>query len=259
MPDIRQYVALAKLLLVEGGKYFALLLFAVLAIRLWRNGLKVQGGIRTKNIVLAVCLSVLTAGIGWFSIRNSMGKLYLHYANQAFDAGKVEQAYVLFDDASGFWLGPDAAGGKGVCLVLLGVTNTGEDWLQKAKNLRQGHSSPFEQFYPGLYYFMHDDQQKALPLLEEASTDYAYRWNVTKILAIMDLDQGHPEGAARLMQPYAQAEITDSDHAYIVAALDVVAGKKNDAQALLDKFANASLLPLSKARFDKLQVQINSH
>ncbi|HEY5043968.1 MAG TPA: hypothetical protein VIK53_18500 [Verrucomicrobiae bacterium] len=53
MPGIGDYIGLSKVVLAEGGKYFALLLVSVLAIRLWRNGLKIHGSVRVKNFLLA--------------------------------------------------------------------------------------------------------------------------------------------------------------------------------------------------------------
>jgi len=258
MPGIGDYIALSKLLLVESGKYFSVLLLSVLAIRLWRNGLKVRGSLRMKNLVLAVLVSVSAGTVGWFSIHNSMGKLYSHYAMKAFDDGRVEQAYSLFVTSSEFWPGAEAVGGQGVCLLMLGRTDVGEAMLQKADTMRKGRTSTFEQFYHGLYYFMRNEPQKALPLLEGASTDGAYQWNVVKFIAVMELDANHPEDAVVLMKPYLQAEVTESDQAYIMASLKLAAGDKAAAQALVNTYSSTNLPAFWKSRFDKLQAQINS-
>jgi len=259
MPGIGDYIALSKLVLVESGKYFSLLLFSVLAIRLWRNGLKGHGAVRGKNIVLASVVSALACAIGWYSIHSSMGKLYSHYAMKAFDNGRLEQAYSLFVTSSGFWPGAGAVGGQGVCLLMLGRTDAGEAMLQKANTLRGGRSSTFEQFYNGLYYFMHNEPQKALPLLEGASADGLYQWNVIKFIAVMQLDANHPEDAVALMKPYLQAGVTENDQAYVIASLKLAAGDKAAAQALVNAYYSTNLPAFWKSRFDKLQAQINSH
>lgn len=259
MPGIGDYITWSKVVLVEGGKYFSLLLFIVLAIRLWRNGLKVHGSLRSKNISLALVTTVLAGGIGWFSIHNSLGKLYFYYGMRAFDAGRLEQAYSLFEDSERFWAGADATGGRGVCLLLLGRTEVGESCLQKAAALRKGRSSTFEQFYQGLYYFLHNEQQKALPFLQGASADALYQWSVVKFFAVMELEAGQPDRAAELMKPYLKAEVAEPDQAYIIASLDLAAGKKNEAQALVDKFATANQAPFWKSRFEKLSAKLNEH
>jgi hypothetical protein len=140
---------------------------------------------------------------------------------------------------------------------MLGHASEAEALFQKANAMRKGRSRPFEQYYQGLYYFMSNQQRKALPLLEGAATDDAYQWNAIKFFAIMELDGGYPADAARIMKPYRQAEITDSDQAYVIASLRLAEGDKAGAQALVDKYS-PGVPPFWKARFDKLQVQINS-
>jgi tetratricopeptide (TPR) repeat protein len=258
MPSIVDYLTLVKLVLAESGKYFSLLLFSVLAIRLWRNCFKSSGVNKLKNLLLAVCVSVLAYGIGVFSIRNSMGILYSHYGMEAFKADRLEQAYSLFETSSEFWPGADATGGQGICLLLSGRADAGEALLQKACAMRKGKNSTFEQFFRGLYYFMQNEPDKALPLLEDASADPQYRWSVVKFLAVMELDKNHPEAAAELMKPFMRAVVTESDQAYIIASLKLAGGKKAEAKALVDEFSTTNLPTFWKSRFDKLQAQINS-
>lgn len=257
MPGIGDYVALVKLVLAESGKYFSLLLLSVLAIRLWRNGFRSSGAGRLKNLLLAAGVSALACGVGCFSIRNSMGVLYSHYAVEAFNAGRLEQAYSLFETSSKFWPGADATGGQGVCLLLSGKADAGEALLRRAGAMRKGKNSTFEQFYEGLYCFLRGEPDKALPLLEAASADLRYHWTVVKLLAVMELDRNHPDAAAELMKPFVGAAVTESDQAYVIASLDLAAGKKAGAKALLDKFSTTNLPPSWKSRFDRLQAQIN--
>ena len=55
-----------------------------------------------------------------------------------------------------------------------------------------------------------------------------------------------------------QAEVTESDQAYIIASLKLAEGKKAEAQVILNKFPVQDLTPMWKSRFEKLQAKINN-
>jgi hypothetical protein len=96
-----------------------------------------------------------------------------------------------------------------------------------------------------------------VPLLEAATADDTYRWNVVKLLALMELDANHPAEAARLMQPFRQVAVTEFDQAYIVAAIDLADGRKAEARATLNQFPPATLSPIWKQKFEKLLAAIS--
>ncbi len=50
MPDIGNYTETTGLVLAEAGKYFTLLLFSVLAIRLWRRWAGSPGANKSENL-----------------------------------------------------------------------------------------------------------------------------------------------------------------------------------------------------------------
>ena len=257
MPDIGVYTESTKLVLAEAGKYFALLLFVVLAIRLWRRWAKTSAADKSKSLLLAAGITLIAAVIGYFSMRQSLGKLYSYYGVQAFQAGRLMQALSLFDTSEKFWNGPDALGQKGVCLLVAGDAEHGLPMIETAKARRKGAGTSFENFYEGLYYFTQGQVAKSVPLLQAASADQNYRWDVIKLFAVMELEANHPEDAAALMKPFMAAEVTESDQAYIVASLKLADGKKAEAQALLDKFSTNNLSPMWKTRFEKLQAKID--
>ena len=256
MPDIGDYTEIAQLILAEAGKYFALLVFSVLAIRLWRRWRKSSNSNKRNNFLLASVTTVAAAAIGYFSMCQSLGKLYSHYGMEAFRAGRLPQALSLFETSAQFWDGADATGEKGVCLLVLGDPAQGRQLIEKARAMRNGRGTPFEEFYDGLLFFTEGQAAKAVPLLQAASADSLYRWSVAKIFAVIALDAGNPEEAARQMKPFLQAEVTDYDQAYIIASLDFAGGKTNDARVLLGKFPADGFSPLWKKRFEKLQTQL---
>jgi len=256
MPNITDYTALTKVLLVETGKYFALLLFSVLAIRLWRWWFRVSAAHKLKNLLLACAASGIACVLGYASICHSMSLLYSYYGMQAFRAQRLAPALVLFQTSAGYWKNADAVGGEGVCLLWLDKPDDGIRLIEQAKALRQGKSPPFEEFYEGLYCFFHDQTDKAVPLLEQASADTAYRWSITKLFAVVQLDRNQPQEAARLMTPFMQVEVTDTDQAFVMASLKLADGDKAGAQALVDKFATPDAAPFWKSRFDKLRAQL---
>jgi hypothetical protein len=256
MPNISEYVALTKVILLEAGKYFALLLFSVLAIRLWRWWIRVPAAHKPQSLLLACGATLVAGGLGYASICHSMSLLYSYYGMRAFRAERLEPALVLFETSEKFWKSADTLGAEGVCLLWLDKPLDGVRLLDEAKTIRKGTSPAFEQFYLGLYYFFHDQTAKAVPLLEEASVDRAYRWSVIKLFAVIQLDQNQPQVATNLMEPFMQAEITETDQAYVMASLKLAAGKKAEAQALLDKYETPGLPQFWKSRFEKLRAQL---
>jgi hypothetical protein len=257
LPSIGGYVDLIRLILGESAKYFAVLLFAVLAIRLWRGGRRLSGNRRWQSLLAAGFFGLLAAGIGYFSLRSSLAKLYFHYATQAFDAGRLDSACLLFDTSAKYRTDADAIGREGVCLLLLGNPGPGEALLERARQLR-GSPSAFENYHHGLYYVLHDEPKRGVPFFEAASADVAYHWNVLKYFAALALDVNDPTNAADLMKPYKEADITDADQAYIIASLKLRAGEKTEAQKLADKFYSPDLPPFWKTRFEKLQARLKA-
>ena len=73
----------------------------------------------------------------------------------------------------------------------------------------------------------------------------------------MELDENRAADAAELMKPFMQAEATEFDQAYIMAALKLADGKKAEARALLDKFPTADLTPMWQSRFEKLRTRLH--
>jgi outer membrane PBP1 activator LpoA protein len=115
-----------------------------------------------------------------------------------------------------------------------------------------------EDFYEGLYRFTKGDARAAVPLLQASSVDDAYRWNVTKLFAVMALDENRVADASGQMKPFMQAGVTEFDQAYIMASLKLADGNKAEARAILNKFPLESLSPMWKSRFEKLQAKINN-
>jgi hypothetical protein len=257
MPDIGNYTETTGLVLAEAGKYFTLLLFSVLAIRLWRRWAGSPGANKSGNLFLACAFTLVAVAIGYFSMRQSLGKLYSYYGMSAFHASRLPQALSLFETSSHYWKSADALGRQGVCLLLLGNADRGLPLIEGAKTLRQGRNDPFEAFYEGLYFFTRGQPGNSVPLLEMASADGDYSWSVVKLFAVMALDENRVADAAGQMKPYREAEVTESDQAYIVASLELAGGKKAEAQAILNKFPLQALSPMWKSRFEKLQAKIN--
>jgi hypothetical protein len=256
MPSIPSYVELVKLILSESAKYFALLLIVVLATRLWRRLPKLPRGKRSGNFLLACLSSALAIGIGYFSICHSMSLMYSYFGMQAFHSYKLEPALSLFQNSLDYRKNADALGGKGVCLLWMGHTADGMRALDEAKALRHGKGSPFEDFYEGIYLFYHNDQTNAVPLLEAASASPDFQWGVTKLFAIIQLDRNQPQEAARLMQQFMQAKVTETDQAYIIASLRLADGNKAGALSLVNQFSTNGLTPFWHARFEILRAKI---
>ena len=258
MPGIGNYTEITTLVLREAGKYFALLLFSVLAIRLWRRWARSPVANKFKNLLLAGAVTFVAAAVGYFSMCQSLGKLYSYYGMSAFRANRLPQAFTLFETSSKYWKSADALGQRGVCLLLSGNQDRGLQLIGEAKTLRKGRGAPFEEFYEGLYFFTQGQRSNSVPLLAAASADETYRWSVVKLFAVMELDENHAADAAELMKPFMQAEVTESDQAYIIASLKLAEGKKAEAQAILNKFPPEDLSPMWKSRFKKLQAEIHN-
>jgi len=257
MPDIGNYTETTRLVLAEAGKYFTLLLFSVLAIRLWRRWAKSPGANKSKNLALAGAFTLIAAATGYFSMCQSLGKLYSYYGMNAFYAGRLPQAFALFEMSSKCWNSADALGEKGICLLLSGDSDRGLRLIEEARILRRGRNVPLEEYYEGLYFFTRGQPGDSVPLLVAASADVNYRWNVTKLFAIMALDDNRMADAAGQMQPFRKAAVTEFDQAYIMASLELADGKKAEARAILDKFPLENLSPMWKSRFERLEAKIN--
>jgi hypothetical protein len=255
MQAIGEYTQLVKLILGESAKYFLLLVFVVLAIRLWRRLPRVAGKNKRNNLILACLASMATCGIGYVSMSHSLSLLYSYYGMRAFSSGHLSSAFVLFQESSEFWKSADAVGKQGVCLLLLKQPRQGTRLLDEAKMLRGGKCAPFEQFYEGLMLFFQEEPDKAMPLLDASCVDLAFRWDALKMLAIIQMEKGRTADAARLMEPFLQVEVESCDHAYLMAGLKLQEGKKAEARALLDKFPSGSLPGFWKSRFEKLRAK----
>jgi len=252
------FTDLAELFLSEAAKYLLLLLFAVLAIRLWRRLPGLSARNRRADLLFACLSTVLAGAIGYFSICHSLSRLYLYYGTRAFNSGYLVSAFSLFAKSSEYWDSANARGGEGVCLLLSGKTDEGLKLIDEAKVLRKGRNNSFEAFYEGVHYFFQEQPGRAVPLLEQASTDAAYAWTVTKLFAVIYVDNHQFEDAERLMKPFAGAGITDYDQAYVMASLELFEGKKAEAKVLVDKFGLDTLPPFWKTRFDKLRAKIQN-
>lgn len=260
MPDIADYSETIQVLLGETAKYFALLVFSVLSIRLWRRLSRTAAANKRSHLILACVASAAACAIGYFSICHSMGRLYYYFGSKAFDAGNLPAAQSLFGTALTFWKNPDAVGKEGICLLLADQPEPAGRLLTEAKVLRGGRSSHFEEFYQGTFYFFHEQPDQAIPLLEASSAFVDYQWNVIRLLSAIALDKNRPDEARRLMQPYAQTEVEAGDysHAYVAAALKLLDGKMADAKSILDRFPAGDLSPFWKPRFEKLRSKIQN-
>lgn len=256
MPDITSYTEDTKLILAEGGKFFALLVFSVLAVRLWRRVAKVAASRNAGGFLAAGVATGLAVAIGYFSMCQSLGAMYCRYGKLAFQRGRLPQALALFEDAGKCWNSADALGGQGVCHLVAGDSATGLALIAEARLRRHGAETPFEDFYEGIYRFDKGDMQAAVPLLESASGDYAYRWSVIKLFTVMALDENHTAHAAEKMKPFMGAEVTEFDQAYIVASLELAEGRKAEARQLLDKFSTTALTPAWRKRYAILREKL---
>jgi hypothetical protein len=251
MLSITDYQETIKLLLSEGGKYLLLLIFVVLSIRLWKRFPRASGVNRQQTLLLSVVASIAACAIGLLSMRHSLGRLYAAYGLRAFDQGNILAAAGLFHQSQGYWQDADTIGKEGVCRLLLELPN-GPALLDEAKARRKGASSGFESHYTGLYYLFHEQPEKAFPFLRASAAELHFRWVDLKLLALILLEKNQPADAAQLMAPFAQVQITDFDHAYVMASLKVVENKPLEARALLERFQPETLPEFWKARFERL-------
>ena len=255
MPDISEYQQAIQVILGESAKYFSLLVFAVLAFRLWRRLPRLDGGRRRTGLCLAGLVTLATGAIGYFSLSHSLSLIYSHYGMRAFRAGNVASALVLFQKSSGYWRAADARGEVGACLLLMGDPREGLPLLKEAKAMRHGRSTSFEQFYQGVFWFFQEQPDKAAPLLEAATDDLLYRWDATKLLAAIHIERNDPTAAARFMDPYLGVDVKESDQAYVMASIEVWRGRKAESRALLEKFPQKDLSEFWKPRFERLRIQ----
>jgi tetratricopeptide (TPR) repeat protein len=254
--DMANYIENLTGVLTEAAKYFFVLVFSVLAMRLWRSWVK-RG--RQKDFtggLVAAAVTLLALTIGYFSMCHSLGSLYSSYGLKAFHAGRLPQALALFEIAGGYSHRADISGREGVCRLLLGDVEKGEAMLAQARASRRGDSQ-FEDFYAGYYWFTQGDYNRAAPWLRIAYGADEYRWTVTKLFSVMALESNRPAEAANLMQPYNQVEVTEPDHAYILAGLKLAGGKKAEARALLERFPVTSLSPPWKGHYEKMRAQLS--
>lgn len=258
MPSIGDYTQTVSLLLGEIGKYLGLLAVSVLAIRLWRRLPQLSGSNRQQTIGFAVVASLVAAGIGYVSIRHSLGRMYYAYGLRGFWRGNIPGACALFHTSQVYWQSADASGAEGASLLLMDHPKEGFARLEHAKVMRQGSTSGFEEHFTGIYYFFHNQPEQAFSFLR-ASAGYAeFRWNSDKLLAVILLERGQQSTAAELMQPFAELEVKECDHAYIQASFKVLENKPGEARALLDKFPESQLDDFWRPRFAKLRVRTQS-
>jgi hypothetical protein len=255
MQAIGDYMEFVKLILGESARYFACLLFAILAIRLWRRAPRLKGANKQQTLLLAGLASAASCAIGYLSMNHSLGLLYSNYGMKAFRSGQVLSAASLFHTSAAHWKTADAVGKEGACLLLLGNEDQGPRLLAEAKTMRKGNVAPFEQHYEGLFYFFHDQPDKAYPLLEASSSELLYRWDAIKLLCVILLEKNQGIEAANFMAPFAGVKIEDCDHAYVVASLKLLEGKKSETEALLDAFPPDKLAEFWKTRFEKLRAK----
>jgi len=149
----------------------------------------------------------------------------------------------------------DALGEEGTCLLLMEEVDRGKRLLDRAKALRKGKSTAFEQHYEGLFYFFHEQPDRAYPLLEASSYELIYRWDAIKLLCVILVEKNQVADATQFMAPFAQVEVKECDHAYVLAWLKLVDGKKLEARALLDQFPSDKLAEFWKPRFQKLRAK----
>ncbi|MGH7980091.1 MAG: hypothetical protein ACREE6_12015, partial [Limisphaerales bacterium] len=241
--------------LSEAGKYLLLLLLVVLAVRLWRQFPHLSVSNRRTMLLFASVTSLLAGVVGYFSICNSLGRLYYYYGVRAVQAGNISSALSLFQTSVKHWKTAEALGGEGICMLWTGMTNQGMALLSEAANLRKT-PTPFEEYYEGMYFFYQNQGEKAAPFLASASSDPQYRWNTVKLVSVIELENGNPKKADELMEPFASVQVTDYDQAYVMASLDLWKSKKAEAKALVEKYNLADLPPFWKSRFQKLDAQL---
>ena len=241
----------------RGGQVVVFLLFAVLAIRLWRRSVRVAAQNRRGHFLLAGAATVIAVAVGYFSFCHSMGRLYSYYGKRAFLSGYPTSAVLLFSRSAEYWRTADAIGKEGVCLLWMGQPDQGARLLEQA-NARKWKADGFGNYFEGLYHLYNGQTDKAIPLLKAASSDPIYHWDVVKLFATLQLDWNQPQEAEKLMEPFKDIPVREMDQAYVVASLELAAGKKAGAQALWKEFASTNLPPFWQARFDKLGAKLQT-
>jgi hypothetical protein len=253
--DIGSYAEILNIFLLETGKYLLLLLLVVLAVRLWRQLPRSSGPNWRKMLLFALVTTILAVGVGYYSLCNSLGRLYFHYGSRAVRAGNFASALLLFQTSAKNWKNADALGGEGVSLLWSGATNQGMAFLSEALKIRK-KQTPFEEYYEGLYFFYQGQWDTAAPLLAAASAALEYRWNSVILVSVIELEKGNPQEAEKLMAPFTAVDVADYDQAYVTASLDLWKGKKDEAKKLAARYDPASLPPFWKSRFQKLDAQL---
>jgi tetratricopeptide (TPR) repeat protein len=256
MFNIVNYTANAWLILAEGSKYFVLLVLCILSIRLWRRWSRISSARNAGGLVMACVATLLAAAIGYVSMHQSLAAMDSYYGMKAFDEGRLPQAVSLFETSERLWQNGDTMGRRGVCLLFLGQADQGLALLDQARAMRKGEGTSFEFIYQGLYHFTQGDTNAAMKYLRTAAKDPTYRWTATKIIAVLKLDENQVAAALEDMKPFMQFDVTDFDQAYVLAALRLADGKKDEARALLDKFPAASLTPQWQSRYEKLRARL---
>lgn len=256
MFNLFNYSANVLVILTEGGKYFALLVMSILAIRLWRRYGRVSSARKVGNLVLAGLVTVLAVLIGYVSMRHSLARMDSYYGKKAFRDGHLTQAFSLFAAAEQNWADPDTMARCAVCLLYMGEGDRGLAMLKQARDLRKGAGTAFEFYYEGMYRLRQGDVPGATRFLRAAARDETYLWPATKSIAVLELDQGEVAAAAEDMKPFMQVEVTEFDQAYVLASLKLAAGDKAEARALLNKVPVSNLDPVWKSRYDKLRAHL---
>ena len=99
--NMASYIEDLTWILTEAAKYFFLLVFSVLAVRLWRRWVKRGAQKDFSGGLVAAAVTLLALTIGYFSMCHSLGTMYSSYGLTAFRAGRLPQALALFETASG--------------------------------------------------------------------------------------------------------------------------------------------------------------
>jgi hypothetical protein len=256
MFNLTNYSENVLVILTEGGKYFALLVLSILAIRLWRRWRRVSSARKASGLVLACLVTILTALAGYVSMRHSLARMDSYFGMKAFYDGHLPQALSLFIAAERNWENADTMARCGVCLLFLGEGDRGLAVLKQARDLRNGQGTPFEFMYEGLYRFGQEDAPGAIRFLRAAAKDPAYRWAATKTIAVIELDQDQVAAAGDDMKPFMEVDVTDFDQAYVLASLKLAAGNKAEARALLNKVPASNPGPKWESRLEKLRARL---
>ena len=256
MFNLFNYSANVLVILSEGGKYFALLLLTILAIRLWRRWRRVASPRKAGVLVLASLVTVLAALTGYVSMRHSLARMDAYFGMKAFYNGRLPAARSLFEASERNWANPDTMACRGVCMLFSGEGERGLAVLKQARDLRQGTGTSFEFIHEGMYRFSQGDAPGALRFLRAAAKDAAYSWPAATTIAVIELDQNQVAAAAEDMKPFQQLDVTDFDQAYVLASLKLAGGNKAEARALLNQAQTDNLEPGWQNRFDKLRARL---